>query len=177
MKPNVAPVDPINCAAGAFDNDHALDTRASLQCFICISLERYRAAAPETLISGDNTIAVAIVDTVSERIGRETTEHNGVDCANTRAGQHGISRFGDHRHIDRDPVALGNALGLQYIGHAADLAVQLAIGDQFRIVRIVTFPDNRGLVAARLEMAVYAVGANIDLAAPKPTNIGVSSKL
>ena len=58
-------------------------------------------------------------------------------------------RLGDHRQVDRDPVALLDAVRLQHVGEAADLRVQLAIGDARVLGRVVALPDDRDLVAAR----------------------------
>ena len=77
--------------------------------------------------------------------------------ANARACQHGIGRFGDHRHVNRHAVALAHALLLQHIGETAHFFVKLAIGDFRILIRLVAFPDNRNIVAARFEMAVDAV--------------------
>ena len=74
-------------------------------------------------------LGAAILDAASERVGREAAENDGMDGADPRAGEHRVGRLGDHRQIDRDPVALLDAMRLQHIGEAADALVQLAIGD------------------------------------------------
>jgi hypothetical protein len=50
----------------------------------------------------------------------------------------------------------------------ADLLVQLAIGDECADVRIVAFPDDRGLVAARRQMPVEAVDRGVQRAVLEP---------
>ena len=81
--------------------------------------------------------------------------------ADARAGQHRISRFRDHRQIDRDTVALLNAVLLQHIGEAADILMQFAIGDLLVDIGIVAFPDDRNLITTALQVAVDTVIGNV----------------
>ncbi len=160
--PDVASLLPIDRAAGAFDDENFFDDSLGLlDRRIDIGLERDLLAAANALIRGDQDFRAAIADASGKRIGREAAEDDGMDGADARASEHGISRLGDHRHIDRDRVALLDALRLQHIGEAADMIVQFAIGDMERLVRIVAFPDDRRLVAAGFEMTVEAVHRDI----------------
>jgi hypothetical protein len=52
-----------------------------------------------------------------------------MDRADPRAGQHRIGGLGDHRQVEDDAVAFPHAQLLQDVGHAADLGVQLLVGD------------------------------------------------
>ena len=97
------------------------------------------------------------IDAAGERIRREAAEHDRMDGADARAGEHRVGRFRDHRHVDGDAVALLDAVLLQHIGEAADMPVELVIGDLAVVVGIVAFPDDRRLVAALLQMPVDAV--------------------
>ena len=71
--------------------------------------------------------------------------------APTRAqAQHRHDRFGNHRQVDRDAVALAHAQRAQRVGELAHARMQFAIGDVLgRLGRIVLLEDQRGLVAAR----------------------------
>src|SRR3954453_22686617 len=88
--------------------------------------------------------------------------------ADPRAGQHRIGRLRDHRQVDGDAVALLDVPGAQDVGHLADFVVQLAIGDVLGLRGIVTLPDDRGLVAALVEMAVDAVPGGVQDAVLEP---------
>ena len=77
--------------------------------------------------------------------------------ADPGAGEHRVGGLGNHGQIDRDGVALLDAVCLQHIGKAAHFIVQLPIGDTFGLLGIVTFPDDGDLVGARGQMAVDAV--------------------
>ena len=88
--------------------------------------------------------------------------------ADARAGQHRVSRFGDHRQIDGDAVAFLHAVRLQHIGEAADLVMQFLIGDGAALRGIVALPDDRGLLGALGQMAVDAIGRHIQRAVLEP---------
>lgn len=84
------------------------------------------------------------------------------------AGEHCISCFRNHRQIDGDAVALFDALAVQHVGELVHLAVQFLVGDDLVLVGVVAFPDDRGLVAALFQVAVNAVGRNVERAVLEP---------
>ena len=88
--------------------------------------------------------------------------------ANARAGQHGIGRFRDHRQVERDAVALLDAVLLHHVGELADLFVQFAIGDLLVVVGVVAFPDDGNLVGALLQVAVDAIVGDVENTVFKP---------
>ena len=133
-----------------------------------IGLERHLAAAAHAFVGGDDDVRLAVLDAAGERIRREAAEHHGMDGADARAGEHGVGRLRDHRHVDGDAVALLDVAVAQHVGEAADLVVQLLIGDVLGILRIVAFPDDRGLIAAAVQMAVDAVVGDVGRAVLEP---------
>ena len=71
----------------------------------------------------------------------------------------------------RDAVAGLDALALQDVGELAHLAVQHLIRQDAAVAGF-AFPDDGGLVAARAgEVAVEAVGADVELAADEPLRV------
>ncbi len=122
-----------------------------------VGLERDFLASANTLVSGNHHFRTAIDNPPSQRLGRETTEHHRVDRADPGTRQHGDHGFGNHRHIDGHHVAAMHILAAQGVGELADLLVQLAKGDIARVGRVVTFPDDRDLVATLGQMTVQAV--------------------
>ena len=78
-----------------------------------------------------------------------------------RAGEHGVGRLRDHRHVDGDAVALGDVAVAQDVGHPAYFVVQLLIGDLLVVLGIVAFPDDRDLIGARGQMPVDAVVGDV----------------
>ena len=107
---------------------------------------------------------------LGERVRRKTAEDDGMDRAEPSAGEHRIGRLGDHRQVDRDPVALADAAVAHDVRHAADLVVELAIGDLFRFRRIVAFPDDGDLVAAGRKVPVDAVVGDVGGAVLEPAD-------
>ena len=131
---------------------------------IDIGLQRHLAAAAQALVGGDDDRGFAVLDPAGQRIGREAAEHDRVDRADPGAGEHREGSLGDHRQVDGDPVALLDAMRLQHVGEAADLGVQLAVGDRaVDCVGVVALPDDRGLVAALGEVAVEAIERDVEL--------------
>jgi hypothetical protein len=84
--------------------------------------------------------------------------------ADTRAGQHRIGRFRDHRHVDGDAVTLLDAMLFQHVRHAADVLVELVIGNLLVDVGIVAFEDDRDLIAVCFQVPVDTVVGNVRLA-------------
>jgi len=72
-----------------------------------------------------------IVDARGQFIGGKSAEHDRMNGTNARARQHGDRRFGDHWHVDDDPVALGDAQRLQCAGKQGCFIPQLAVGVSF----------------------------------------------
>ena len=176
MVPDVAAFDPADVAAGALDHQHLGDIRAFGQRFVAIGLERNLFAAAHTFVGRDDIARIAILDAAGEAVGREAAEHHRMDRADARTGQHGVSRFGNHRHIDGDTVAFLDAVRLHHVGELADLAVQLFVGDARVLLGIVAFPDDRRLVATRLEMSIKAIGRGVELAVLVPLDADVAAE-
>src|SRR5579885_1351055 len=128
------------------------------------------AASVLAFIGGDHDIGFAILNAAGERIRREATEHHGMNRANARAGEHGVSRLRNHRHVNGDTVALLDVAIAQDVGEAAYLVVQLLVGDVLRFFWVVAFPDDRGLPAAAVQMAVDAVIGGVEKAVLEPFN-------
>ncbi len=172
----VAPGRPVDLAAGATIDDHVLDRRAVLEGFVRIGLERHLAPAAHALVRGDQQVRVAILDAAGQGVGREAPEDHRMDGPDARAGEHGDRRLGDHRHVDGDDVALLGAELLQHVGEAADFGVKLPIGDVPALFRVVALPQDRGLVAPRLQVAVEAVMGGVELAVVIPADMDVAGE-
>ena len=127
--PDVAHRIHVDRRAGALDDDDKIDAAGFGDCRVGIGLQRDLAAAANALIGGNDDVRLAVLDAAGERIRRETAEHHGMDRADARAGEHGVSRFRNHRHVDGDAVALLDVAVAQNIGEAADLVVQFLVAD------------------------------------------------
>ncbi len=148
-----------------------LDRRALRERLVGGRLERYDASAANSLIGGDEHLRAGVLDPIPERRRREAAEDHIVNRTDARAREHRDGQFGDHRQVDRDSVALLDAVLLEHVGEAADLVVE-------RLVRVdlaatlVAFPDECCLVATpRGEVTVDAVVGDVCLAALEPLDL------
>ncbi len=162
VQPEIAAILHGDITAGALDHQHLLDLDAlMIERGIAIGFQRHLARAAQALIGGDHELGVAVHDPPGQGFGREAAEHDGVHRAYPGAGQHGIGRLQDHRHVDRDPVALPDAHLLQHIGELAHRAMQLAIGEGVALVRAVALPDQRRFVAACFQVPIDTVVGDV----------------
>ncbi len=88
--------------------------------------------------------------------------------ADTGTGQHGDGGLGHHGHIEADHVTAMHPLGFQDVGKLAHFGVQLAVGEFAIFGRIVPFPDDGDLIATLCQVAIEAVGGDVELAIFKP---------
>ena len=166
--PDVAHRIHVDLAAGAANDDHVIDAADLGDGGIGIGLERHFATAAHAFIRRDDDLGLAVLDAPGERVGREAAEHHRVDGADARASEHGVDGLRDHRQVDGDAIALHDVAVAQDVGEAADLVVQLLIGDVLRLCRVVALPDDRDLAGARRQMAVDAVVGGVGDAVLEP---------
>ncbi len=95
--------------------------RGDVDRLVGVFLQRNRLAAAQALVGGDDEGRFAVDDAAGQRVRREAAEDDRMDRADARAGEHRIGRFGDHRHVDGDAVALLDAVLLQHVGEPADM--------------------------------------------------------
>ena len=80
-----------------------------------------------------------------------------MDDAQARACQQRDGQLGNHAHVDDGAIAGLQSPLLEYIGKAADQAVQFLVGDHALLAEF-AFPDERHLVLARrVQMPVEAI--------------------
>ncbi len=97
-----------------------------------------------------------------------------MDGADAGAGEHGDGGFGDHGEVDGYAVAAVYAQRFHGVGQAADLVVQLAVGDVAAVVGVVALPDDGGLVGAGWEMGVQADGGRVEGAVLEPFYVHIA---
>ena len=165
---DVAPRLHFHRRAGAPHDDDGADAARPFGGHVGIRLQRNLAAAADALVGGDDHARTRVLDAAGQRVRRKAAEHHRVDRPDARAGEHRHRHFGDHRQIDGDAVALLDAARLQHIGEAADLGMQLAIGDLLVVLGIVALPDDRCLVAPLGEMTIEAVVCDVRRAVLEP---------
>ena len=166
--PDVAHGLHVHRCAGVAHHDDVIYSADLGDRGIGVGLERHFTPATHPFVGGDHDGRFAVRDATGERFGREAAEHDGMDSANARTGEDGVDRLRDHGQVDRHPVALLDLAVAQDVGKRADLVVQLLIGDVLRLRGIIALPDDRGLVRAFRQMAVYTVVGRIQDAILEP---------
>ncbi len=149
-------------------DDDVFDARGFLQRVVGHLLERNDSAAPVAAVGGDEQLCLRVVDPIAQRLGREAAEHDRVHRADAGAREHRDGELGDERHVERHAIALADAERLQHVRELADLPVEIEVGQRPAIAGL-AFPDERRLVAAPgADVAIQAVGADVQLAADEP---------
>ncbi len=131
-------------------------------------LVRHRFAAAHAGVRGDHHRGLGVVDSRREARRREAAEHDGVDRADARAGEHRERGFRDHRHVDQHAIALAHAEALEDRRAAVHLVMQLPIGVAHLLPGFRREVMQRRLVGALREMAVDRVVAEVGAAADEP---------
>ena len=150
------------------DDDDVLDARRLLDRVVRVVLQGDDLPAAVSAVGGDKDFGLGVIDAVAQGLGAEAAEDDGVDCTDSRAGQHGDNRLGDHRQVDGHAVALFDPERLEGVGEQVDLAVQVAVSQHARVAWL-AFPDDRRLVSlAGLDVTIHAVVAGVDLSPHEP---------
>ena len=139
---------PLNVAAGSAHDQYLFDMLRtwSLQCCIDIRLQGNGAPAAIPLVGGDYEARTAIFDPASQGIRGKAGKDHRMHRADACAGQHGVGRFRNHRHVERDHIAFAHAHRLEHIAQPTDLLMEFAVRDFLGLVRRIAFPDDGGLI-------------------------------
>ena len=130
------------------------------------------AARFEAAACREDHLRLGVVDAGGEFARGKAAEHDRMNGADARAGEHADRRLRHHRHIEDDAVALADAEIAQHGGEHLRLGHQAVIGDgaldpgERRIV------DDRGLLAApSVDVAVDRIEAGVADAADEPAAV------
>ena len=126
------------------------------------------SAGAHSRISGNQQLRFCIIDACRAACCGKTTEHHRMHCTQSRAGEHREYRFGNHRHVKQHAVATAYTLRSDHCGHHVDRSVQLAVGVGFFAVGFGGNINQRGLVAARRQVAIQRVMTEVGQPADKP---------
>jgi hypothetical protein len=173
VPPHVHVLVPPHVLAGTTDHQHLLHrvtgVGGDLAGLVDGRLQGRRSAAPVAAVGGDHHLGLAVLDPGGERLGREAAEHDRVRRADAGAGEHRHDRLGDHRHVDRDPVAGGHAQRGQRVGGLRYLVLELGVGDVALVADRLPHPvDRHPVTEAVLDVPVHAVVRRVQLAADEP---------
>src|SRR5205807_771799 len=95
-----------------------------------------------------------------------------MDDAQSRAGQQSDRQLGDHRHVDDGAITGFEAKGLEPVGEARHLPVQVLISEDALIAWLALPDDGRFVLARCGEVPVKTVVGCVDFAAHEPLREG-----
>jgi hypothetical protein len=104
----IAPVLPPDLRFCPLKHDDILDSGTLNGGFVYDLFQPDLGTAPIAAIRCNDKLALPVVDTIADRIGREATEYHGVRCTDPRTGEHRDRKFGNERHVERDAIARRN---------------------------------------------------------------------
>jgi len=119
-------------------------------------------------VDGDQHQRVRELHPLAHGLGREAAEDDVVRRADPCAGEHRDNDLGDHRQVDPDDVALGDAEVLQRVGEPLDVGQQAGVGQRPRVAVLAVPVERDPLPAAGGDVAVQAGVRDVQLAACEP---------
>ena len=173
VPPKVTASGPGNLSAGPLEDENASDIGALLESFVYDALGTDDLATTATLVSGDDDLGASVEDTVTERVGGETGEDNGVDGTNTGASKERNESLRNHRKVDGNSVTFLDTLLLKSPGNAGNLTQELSVCDGAALAGLVGLVDDGGLVGVLKGVTVDTVERGIQATLNKPGNITV----
>ena len=87
------------------------------------------------------------------------------------ASQHGNRGFGDHRHVDRDPISSFHAKLYEGIRRLLHFSKEFGIGNCSSIARFTFKMKSDAIASAFFNMAIKTVNGGIERSADKPLRV------
>ena len=160
------------CSGGAWlatlVDQNARDGWAALERLVGNRLQLKEVPLAVATVGGDQHLRGGVVDAIGERIRGEAAEDHAVCSAKASAGEHGDRDLGDHRHIDRNAVALGHAERLQRVRGLLHLAQQVVVGNGAAVTWLADPVEGHLLAATSGNVAINAVLRNVELTVIEP---------
>ena len=158
--------------AGAVHHDNMLNVVLTGACFVGVHLHGNDLAAAVLAVGGDENLRAGVFHTELQRLGGEATEDEGVNRANTRAGEGEDNGFGDDGQVDDHAVTLAHAQRQQTVRCLRNTTLQFGVGDCLTVAGFTFKVEGYLVAAARLHVAVHAVVGDVELTALEPLNFG-----
>ena len=126
---------------------------------------------------GDDELRLGVVDARRKLRRGEASEHDGVDRAEARAGEHRGRCFRDHRQIEDDAVALLDAEALQHGGERLHVGEKLAVADPPLLPGDGAVVDDRGRVGPPRGVAIDAIEAGVAFSTREPMAVDAEARV
>ncbi len=158
--------------AGAANDQAVLDRLTLFQCLVGIWFERNDLAGPQDRVGSHQDTGLTILNTVLQADRGKTGKDHRMDRADAGAGQQDNGQLGDHRQVDRYPVALFHPHLFQDIGTTTHFFIQLAIGKPAYFLIRLSLPDDRRFVPLAVgQMPINTIIRNIERRPVEPTHL------
>jgi len=126
----------------------------------------------QSAAGGDDGFGLAIDNPARQFLGCKSPEDDGMDGSYPSTGVGGEEGFGDHGHIDDDPISFFNSVIFEQVRHFTCLFVDLAQSPLGRLVDHVRDPNQGTFVGVFGQEAVHHVVDDIDLPVVVPAGEG-----
>ncbi len=130
MPPVIAALPDAQREVAALDDEDVFDRGGLEERVVGVVLQWDDASASVPAVGRNQGLRLHVVDPLCQGRRAESTEHDGVNGADASTGEHGDGQFGNHRHVDRHPIAALDPPSLQGIGEAVHLAAQVPVGQR-----------------------------------------------
>jgi hypothetical protein len=130
-------------------------------------LHAHGLTAAHEAVRGEQHLGLGVLQPRGDGLRAVAGEARRVHRADAGHGEHRDGGLGGHGQEDPDGIAGADAQSLQRIGEPVDLGVQLPERERAHAA-VLGLADDGWLVATRGEVAIDAVGGEVQLAAEKP---------
>ena len=168
VPPQVPAVGHLDGLPGPADDQHVADVGALGQGLVHGRLETRRRAPAVAAVGGDHHLDAAVEDARGQGVGGEAAEHDRVRGADPGAGQHGHHGLGDHRQVDRHPVAGLHPQLDQCVGRLLHVGGQLRVRDLAGVTRLALEVEGHPVAVAGLDVPVTRVVRRVQGAVGEP---------
>jgi hypothetical protein len=171
VPPVISAFSPWDLSTGSLEHETVGDVLALLERLVDDLLRADELAAALALVRGDDDLGGGVDDTIAERVGGETGEHDRVHGSDTCASQESDQRLWNHGKVESDGVALLDAHLGEDPRQAGDFSQELAVGDGAALALLIGFVDDGGLVRVLDGVAVDAVVGSIEATLDEPCSV------
>mmetsp|Transcript_20643 Transcript_20643/g.57299 ORF Transcript_20643/g.57299 Transcript_20643/m.57299 type:complete len:255 (-) Transcript_20643:322-1086(-) len=122
--------------------------------------------------AGDDHLGVAVGDTASKGLRRESSKDNRVNGSDPRTGKHGNGELRQHGHVDCHSISFADSNRLEPVGQPADLLVDQVKCPHCILAGLITLPEEARVRAlASLNVAIQGVKADVGAPPLEPVDI------
>jgi hypothetical protein len=145
MPPLVTPLRPRDLVTGPLEDENMLDEWTIFESSIDNRFGGNGLSTAFAFVRRNDDARLAILDSVTKRLGREPRKDNGVNSPDTSASQERSYSMPSHRKVNRDSISLLDAETLENVCDATDLAQEFSVRDFPTLTRLISLVNDCGL--------------------------------